>query len=338
MFKHTVQQACSTRWRRSTLAVAVGLCVASSAIYAQQSAGSISGRASKGDVVVVESKTVGVSRQVKVDNDGAFQVPQLPAGTYSVTITRANGTKETTQVNVQSGEGSVALFGSTLQRVVVTGSTAPKGLDVQSTESNQILNKAQIDRIPVVRDVTAVTLLAPGATTGDARIGQTASRAGNVPSLGGASPAENAYYINGFNVTNIVNGVAFNQVPYEGVAEQQVKTGGYGAEFGRSLGGVISVNTKRGTNEWHGGANITLNPESLQASSIRGYRDPVTAAWSNKDRPGGRDESRLTSGRVARSSKTSCLSSVCFRVARSRSTTTSAARKKKSPTIRRSTC
>ena len=96
MFKHTVQQACSTRWRRSTLAVAVGLCVASSAIYAQQSAGSIAGRASKGDVVVVESKTVGVSRQVKVDNDGAFQVPQLPAGTYSVTITRANGTKETT--------------------------------------------------------------------------------------------------------------------------------------------------------------------------------------------------------------------------------------------------
>ena len=163
MIKHKAQQSSATRWRRSTLAVAVGLCVASSAIYAQQSAGSITGRANKGDVVVVESRTVGISRQVKVENDGAFQVPQLPAGTYSVTITRANGTKETTQVNVQSGEGSVALFGSTLQRVVVTGTGAPKGLDVQSTESTQILNKAQIDRIPVVRDVTAVTLLAPGA-------------------------------------------------------------------------------------------------------------------------------------------------------------------------------
>lgn len=290
MFKPSVQQTCSTRWRRSTLAVAVGLCVASSAIYAQQSAGSITGRAGKGDVVVVESKAVGISRQVKLDNDGAFQVPQLPAGTYSVTVTRANGTKETTQVNVQSGEGSVAVFGSTLQRVVVTGSAAPKGLDVQSTESTQILSKAQIDRIPVIRDVTAVTLLAPGATTGDARIGQTSSRAGNVASLGGASPAENAYYINGFNVTNIVNGVAFNQVPYEGVAEQQVKTGGYGAEFGRSLGGVVSVNTKRGTNEWTGGANIVYKPKSLQESAVRGYRDPVTAEWSNMDRPGGRDE------------------------------------------------
>ena len=73
----------------------------------------------------------------------------------------------------------------------------------------------------VTRDVTAVALLAPGATRGDSRIGGTALRTGNVASLGGASPAENVYYINGFNLTNNLNGVAFNHVPFEGIAQQQ---------------------------------------------------------------------------------------------------------------------
>lgn len=283
MFKKTVVA--------SAIALVTGLMLAGGTAYAQQSSGSISVRASKGAVIVIENKQIGITRQVKADADGAVQVSQLPSGSYVVTMKTPDGKTESTVVNVLAGEGSVASFAS-LQTVVVTG-RAIRALDVKSTESAQTLTKATIDRIPVVRDVTAVTLLAPGAVSGDARIGQTGSRSGNVPSLGGASPAENAYYINGFNVTNIVNGVAFNQVPYEGVAEQQVKTGGYGAEFGRSLGGVISVNTKRGTNEWHGGANIKYNSSSLQGSAVRPVRDPVTAEWSLVNKPGGVDNTSV---------------------------------------------
>jgi outer membrane receptor protein involved in Fe transport len=217
------------------------LLLAAGAVHAQQSAGSINVRATKGATITIENKSIGVSRQLKANDEGAAQVSQLPSGTYTVTVTSATGSKDTKTVEVQAGQGSDAYFG-VLQTVVITGS-ANRSLDVKSTESNQTLTKATIDRIPVVKDVTAVTLLAPGAVEGDGRIGQTGSRGGNVPSIGGASPAENAYYINGFNVTNIVNGVAFNQIPFEAIAEHQVKTGGYGAEYGRSLGGVISVNT-----------------------------------------------------------------------------------------------
>lgn len=254
---------------------------------AQQSAGSINGRASKGDTVQVENKAIGLSRQIKLDADGTFQVTQLPAGAYRVVLTKANGATEVVELVVQAGEGTYAAFGNTLERIEIVG-TRLKTLDVRSVESTQTLSKDQIDRIPVQRDVTAIALLAPGAVVGDARIGQTNARAGNVPSLGGASPAENTYYINGFNVTNIVNGVAFNQVPYEGVAEQQVKTGGYGAEFGRSLGGVISVNTKRGTNEWKGGANFKWNPSGFQGSSVRSEK-LSDGSWALYKRLGGTD-------------------------------------------------
>jgi hypothetical protein len=197
------------------------------------------------------------------------------------------GTDEENVVTVQAGEGTSANF-ETTTRVVVKGQLSR--IDVKSPESSLVLNKAAIDRIPVRRDVTAVALLAPGATQGDSRIGQTALRAGNVPSLGGASPAENVYYINGFNVTNSLNGVAFNQVPFDAIGQQQVKTGGYGPEYGRSLGGVLNVTTKRGTNEWHGGVNAIYAPQSLQASSVYGKKNDATGQWDLIKRPGGTDD------------------------------------------------
>ncbi|HQX08559.1 MAG TPA: TonB-dependent receptor plug domain-containing protein, partial [Zoogloea sp.] len=277
----------SRAWRRTVVAAAAGLCLAS-AVMAQQSMGSINGRAAKGDSVSAEDKTIGVTRQIKLDADGSFQISQLPPGTYTVTRTRANGTKETTLVTVSPGEGATASFGGS-QVVQITGS-AIRTIDARSTESATNLSKAEIDRIPVTRNVTAVTLLAPGAVVGDSRIGQTTARAGNVPSLGGASPAENAYYVNGFNVTNILNGVAFSQVPFEAIADLSVKTGGYGAEYGRSLGGAVIVTTKRGTNEWQGGASVSYAPKSLRGSSVYPERNASTLEWELKERPGGVDD------------------------------------------------
>ena len=83
---------------------------------------------------------------------------------------------------------------------------------------------------------------------------------GNLASFGGASVAENQYFVNGFNITNSFKNLNFGQVPFEAIAEQQIKTGGYGAEFGRSTGGVINLVTKRGTNEFHAGGNIFYTP------------------------------------------------------------------------------
>jgi TonB dependent receptor/TonB-dependent Receptor Plug Domain len=257
-------------------------------VYAQQTAGSITGRASAGDSVAAESASIGVSRSIAITQDGTFQISQLPPGQYKVTITRANGSKQTVDVTVGSGEAAFASFGDA-QRVVVTGS-AIRALDVKSSESSLTLTKAQIDRIPVARDVTAIALLAPGATFGDARIGQTTGRNGNVPSLGGASPAENAYYVGGMNVTNMVNFVDYNQLPYEAIADQSVLIGGYSAMYGRSMGGVIALTTKRGTNEWHGGANLEYQPSSLAGSSVRTKQEDGDYKWTLVDRPGSRDK------------------------------------------------
>ena len=230
MFKpRTASLSSPSGLRRSAICAAVAAVLLSGAALAQQSAGSINGQGAQGDVVTIENKSINITRQIKVDAGGTWQASQLPPGVYTVTVTKASGSKETIQVQVTAGQGALAAF-SGVQSVTVTGN-ALRTIDTSTVNSSFTLSKSEIERIPVPANVTAVTLLSPGAVAGDGAFG-------NLASLGGASVAENAYYINGFNVTNILKGLAFNEVPFEAIGEVQVKNGGYSVEYGRSLGGT----------------------------------------------------------------------------------------------------
>jgi hypothetical protein len=218
------------------------MCFAGSVLAQSNTTGNISGTTTAGGTVVIENEATGFRREITADAEGNYRVGNLAIGTYKVT---AGG--QTREVNVSVGTTA------TLGTVEVVGSGAINPIDLSSVESATILTEQQIDALPVGRNVTAVALLAPGTTAGD-------SDFGNFASFGGSSVAENAYFINGFNVTNFRTGLGFSNVPFEMYQEFQVKTGGYGAEFGRSTGGVINAVTKRGTNEWHWGVNAFWVP------------------------------------------------------------------------------
>lgn len=246
-----------TGLKRTVLSVALSLCIAGT-VYAQSSTGSIFGQAEAGATVTIENIDTGSSRTITAGADGRFRLPQLQTGNYRVS---SNGQVE--QVAVRVGSGSQVNFGGgtdgdvqELGETVVTG-VAASGIDVSSVESNTVFTKAEIDRLPVALDVSNVALLAPGTVQGD-------SGFGNLVSFGGASVAENGYYINGFDVTNIRKFISFATLPYDAIAEQQIKNGGYGAEYGRSLGGVISIVTQRGTNDFHFGGSAYWAPDALR--------------------------------------------------------------------------
>lgn len=259
----------SKRIRRSTLAVALGLCFAGG-IQAQTTVGAVSGRAQAGDTIVVTNPATGFSRTITTGADGSFRFSALPLGEYTVTRTTSDGSTSSREARVNVGTavnvdfvGASSPGATTLDTITVVASGAVNPIDVSSVESTTILTAEQIARIPVPRDATSVALLAPGTVRGDAAFGDLAS-------FGGASVAENQYYINGFNITNSFRSLNFAQVPFEAIGEQQIKTGGYGAEFGRALGGVINQITKRGTNEFKAGANVFWTPEDLteEAESV----------------------------------------------------------------------
>lgn len=242
--------------KRSALTIALGLCFAGG-VQAQSSVGSIFGETSANGAVTIENLDNGASRQSTADASGRFNFAQLAPGRYRVT---ADG--QAREVLVKLGTGSQVNFAAAgdatnLDTVTVVGRGGINGIDVSSVESTTVFTAEQIAQLPVASDITAVALLAPGTVKGD-------SGFGNLASFGGASVAENGYYINGFDVTNMRNMLSFADVPFQAIAQQQVKTGGYGAEYGRSLGGVISLLTKAGTNEWKFGGAVEWSPGSLR--------------------------------------------------------------------------
>ncbi|MCA0177543.1 MAG: TonB-dependent receptor plug domain-containing protein [Proteobacteria bacterium] len=148
-----------------------------------------------------------------------------------------------------------------VERIEIVGSRVRTIIDTSSTESNSVFTQSQIQALPVTRSVDAVALLAPGTVRGDS-FGSNLT----LPSFGGASIAENGYFINGLDVTNIRTFLSYADLPFDSIQQQQVKTGGYGAEFGRSLGGVVNLVTKRGTNNWTGGIATYWEPDALRSS------------------------------------------------------------------------
>jgi TonB-dependent Receptor Plug Domain len=206
--------------------------------------------------VSITNVETGVTRQIQAEADGSYSFSKLPPGRYR--LVSGGVTKE---ASVAIGSGTEVVLDDTT-RVEIVGSRVRTLIDTSSVESNTVFTQDQVRALPVARNVDAVALLAPGTVRGDDFKG--AGDAIRLPSFGGASIAENGYYINGLDVTNIRNFLGYAQLPYDAVGQQQLKTGGYGAEYGRSLGGVVSIVTKRGTNEWKGGASIYYEPNWLR--------------------------------------------------------------------------
>ncbi|KQQ74677.1 Oar protein [Xanthomonas sp. Leaf131] len=261
-------------FKRTALAVVLGACLANGAVYAQSTTGSIYGSAPSeaGSTIVVQSDT-GLSRTITIDANGRYNLGSLPVGAYTVTLKRGDqvvDTRKNVQLRVGSGTevsfAGAAASGSTdattLGAITVTAANAPK-IDVSSTSSRSVITSEQLASLPLGRSAEAIALLAPGAIAGS---GSFNNGSRSVVSFGGAGVTENAYYINGVNVTNPFNNLGGLSLPYGAIDQQETYTGGYSAKYGRSTGGVINQVGKRGTNEWHFGAQAVWEPKSLASS------------------------------------------------------------------------
>lgn len=242
-------------------ALALTFAVSSTSVYAQQTAGALYGKVAGGSSVTAENLDTGAKRSVTASSDGSYRIGALPPGAYKVTF--SDGTSK--EVNVAVGS-STLVGGSDVLELdkFVVGGLSVNPIDFGNTESVTVFNEKTLDLLPVARNPTAVALLAPGTTLGDTAFG-------NLASFGGASVAENAYFVNGFNISNFRNGLDPANIPFEFYNQFEIKTGGYGAEFGRSTGGVINATTKSGSNEYHAGANFYFEPDAGRETAPSSY-------------------------------------------------------------------
>jgi hypothetical protein len=270
------------------LAIAVGFGISGQA-FAQATTGSVFGSApvAAGETVRVVSSSTGLTREVAVGKDGRFGANQLPVGDYTVSLLQ-NGKVVATHNHVQvsvSGGTSVPFAASELSSgdvnaqnlaaVTVSANKLPP-IDVSSTRQNQVITAEQLKSLPLAHTAEDIALLAPGVSSGGASLGVGPTGTPLV-SIGGNSVVENAYYLNGFNTTDPIGGAGGVALPYFAIAEQQTITSGYGPEYGRSTGGVISQIGQRGSNDFHAGVYASFQPSWAESNydNIH-YNNPLT--------------------------------------------------------------
>ena len=280
----------SRLWQRRAIAIAAStLALATAGIhtaYAQSSAtGTVYGTvpAGSGVTVVIENTATGLKRTLTPDANGRFSATSLPPGTYMATQLR-NGqpTGAPSTVEVLLGQGVEAVFAGASQVVTVTG--AARRLDMSATTNGATFTAKQLDALPIAHTLDAIIQLAPNTTKADPRYSGGAS-------IGGGAPSENSYYINGFPVTNALNQLGSLELPFGAIAQANVSSGGFGAEFGRSVGGVLNIVTKSGGNTWQAGVSASITPKKMR-STYKDVNYPTGTGnatddkvyWNNQDR------------------------------------------------------
>lgn len=261
--------------RRSALAIGMALSLVGGAAFAQsRSAGSIFGEAAAGSQITIISSDTGLTRIIATDSKGRYRANELPIGNYTVKAMKDGetvGTRDNVRVSIGgTAVNFVAANAQDLGAVTVTASALPS-IDVSRVDTSTDLTATIMDNVPVARDITQAAVLAPSVIPAD-------SRYGNSVSFGGSAASENAYFINGYPVTNALTNIGSTTLPFDAIDAMQVITGGYSARYGRSTGGVINVSTKSGSNQWKFGALTTWTPESLRSTRKNIYYQADTGA------------------------------------------------------------
>jgi hypothetical protein len=183
-------------------------------------------------------------RTVLTDGRGAFRL-SLRIGSYLVRLDRIGHRSVVYRgVDVELGQttwlGEVGLpiAAVALEPLVVEVGSAR--VDPTHTTVGSTLSASEFRKLPTERDYKSIVRLLPHAN---------ASFFGDPVNVAGSTGLENAYHIEGIDVTDIYRGRGGTTLPYNFVEAVELKVGGYEAEYGGALGGIVNVITRSGTNE-----------------------------------------------------------------------------------------
>ena len=211
-----------------------------------------------GAKVTLTNEGTQYTRTVVTDAIGEYTAPQLPTGTYTV-LAEMTGFKATALSNVEVGVDQRVRINVTLEVGAMTESVKIEAstplLQTSSSELGTTVHSEQIQALPLNgRNFVSLTRTVPGVLRGipGANIdgaGSLAWRASASFSANGQRARDNNYMLDGVdnNETWLQTVVLFPSV--DALDEFKLQTSTYSAEFGRSLGGVVNLQIKSGTNQ-----------------------------------------------------------------------------------------
>jgi hypothetical protein len=178
----------------------------------------------------------------ETDLTGNFAFIDLPAATYLLTVEAVGLPKVSREIRLTEGANlttEIDLTASVSESVTVR---AEEGLlSTNETSTSNVVLEQTLKNVPLrAENYQSALPLTPGVVRG----------ANGDDNIKGAPAGQNAYTVNGADVTDPVTGKLAFDIPIEAAASVQVEENPYGAEFGRFTGGATNLETKGGTNKF----------------------------------------------------------------------------------------
>src|SRR5712691_7097538 len=270
---------------------AVAVLVFSAAFVHAQDAASLTGTvrdASGASIanaqVVVSSADRGINRETTTNSGGEYAVPALTPGSYDVGVTAQGfkkyeakgvilrvGQKARIDVNMQVGSAAteVTVLGADVAQVETQSS------DLAGTVTGKEITQLQLNG----RNFTQLVTLVPGVSNQTGQDEGTVGVYGNVAfSMNGGRVEYNNWELDGGDNMDNGSNDTLNVYPsLDAIAEFKVLTSNYGAQYGRNGSGTVEVETKSGTNRFHGDVyefvrNDAFNAKIFFQQSVPPYK------------------------------------------------------------------
>jgi hypothetical protein len=224
-------------------------------------------------VTIVLNGTGGQSRVVKSNSSGNFTATNLPAGTYTITVSIANfqtfsdhnvvlNVAQTRTVNAQLQVGS--------ENQTITVEDNPVAVDTESSSQAGTISGTQLRELELVnRNFQQLVTLQPGVVNllGD-QPGFGGINSVSSISVNGARTTANNWSVDGADINDSGSNATLLNIPsVDAIQEFTLERSSYDASFGRSGGGQVLVATRSGTSSFHGSAYEFVRTANTNANT-----------------------------------------------------------------------
>jgi hypothetical protein len=256
-----------------------------------------SGAAVPSAKIVVHAADSSLQREATSDNRGEFRIEDLLPGTYHVIVNAKGFAEASSDVKVVISsirEVRVRLKLQPLQQTVILDDFGPPTITTEPLESSSAVHQTTIssqdlDTLPLAdRSFANIAYLAPGTEPVEPS-DPTKARITAV-STGGSSGLNNEVSVDGVdNSDDWIGGFLQNFSP-EAIQEFAVRTAQEDADSGRTTAGSVVINTKSGTNQWHG------DEAFYERAAVLNARFPIENPAPNPKQPFSRQNYAATLG------------------------------------------
>lgn len=258
------------------LVLLVSASVANAQIYYGTITGTVTdstGAVVSGAAVTVKNVGTGNTYTETTNESGAYTVAQVPVGSYEIRIVQ-KGFKEFVATSVEVHTSSDTRLDAQLQLGAASEVVQVEASDIQvdttSGAVGNVIEGTQVRELPLNgENFMGLVTLTPGVSPANSFDSRDKGLLGGADfSVNGNPYNYNLFLVDGVNNNDVGSGRTILVYPsVDTIAEFKMITNSYGPEYGQATGSIISITTKSGTNQYHGGLFYSGRNDALDANN-----------------------------------------------------------------------